>query len=228
MHTLSYRKMLRIDGNTDEILPYLQGILSNDVNSLMNCSAAYGLLLTPQGKIISDVFLYKQKGSILLDVMSSNYDSIFTKMQMYAVGRQVELTNSPLLVNVSTKSDDDDAYQDLRVSSFGRSLTTTKHKDEAIYSQYRSHLIRNLIPEFDDATLSEKFFPLDFAMDQIANSVNYEKGCYVGQEVTARSKYRGVKRKQLCNVEVPSANDKIVNIAGSNTLVLQRIVKQPA
>lgn len=222
MHCLTYRKLLQIDGNFDEILAYLQAIITNNVNKLKTKNSIYALFLTPQGKIITDVFIYNIDGVIFLDVCEKVYDEIFNKLKMYSIGREITLSDAEYAVYLSDSDVGNFAVSDVRIPQFYR-IVMPYGFDELegdAYKKYRVHLISNLMPEFDDHLESAKFFPLDFSMDEIAGSIDYEKGCYVGQEVTARSKYRGVKRKSL---KITSSEEGVlINAFDDKELVLVR------
>ena len=147
---------------------------------------------------------------------------IFNKLKMYSIGRQITLTDAKNIVYLSYAAVGNFAVSDVRAPQFYR-VVMPHGFDELnadAYKKYRMYLISNLLPEFDEQLENAKFFPLDFSMDEIAGSVDYEKGCYVGQEVTARSKYRGVKRKSL---KVASAEDGVlINAFDDKELVLVR------
>lgn len=225
MHHLGYRKLLQLKGNFEEIQLFLQSVITNDARAIVEDSVLYALLLTPQGKIIADLFVFYLNNCVYLDVPSISHEIVFNKLRIYKIGRNVEVVHEgDMFVNIKRS----DNAAEPRLNGFARILSSEKHQDADLYKEYRQALLENLIPEFDDEIQPEKFYPLDFDMDKIAGCVNYKKGCYVGQEVTARTKYRGVKRKYLVVVDNLSDDrlfvnsNKVINKFDNKALLLTR------
>lgn len=226
MHHLEYRKLLQLNGDIVEIKNFLQGLITNDISQIKAYPAEplYGLMLTPQGKIISDLFIYQMENHVLIDLPIGVYHSLAQKMQMYKIGRKIEIF-ADVQKYVHIKHSESDDISEPRIQNFERVISDKIQTDSKTYEEYRVNLIRGCIPEFNEEIESEKFYPIDFDMDQIAGAINYEKGCYVGQEVTARTKYRGVKRKflKIVNVEnLEFEEGKVVNQFAQSALLLAR------
>lgn len=223
MHALEYRKLIKLSGDLAESKDFLQGVITNDINLLEPRVPLYAHILTPQGKIASDIFIYIYQSIIYIDVPGHIAASLLMKLKMYKIGRDLEVE---LCNNLSVAIQRDPGADEPRVQGFKRCIVdaTGAAQDDELYDEYRQKLLEALVPEFDDNVASEKFYPADFSLDQIAGSVNYEKGCYVGQEVTARMKYRGTKRKFLSVVGTDSVAEKavVVNIYQGKALVLAR------
>lgn len=226
MHYLEYRKLIQLVGNNTEIRGFLQGLITNNIEKLQPNSSAplYALLLTPQGKIIADLFIFQIDKEIYLDVPAKLHSSIEQKLQMYKIGRRIEIFGN-VKQYVHIKKSASIEVMEPRVEGFERFLANETSTNTDLYELYRVALIKACVPEFDGNIISEKYYPVDFEMENIAGSIDYKKGCYVGQEVTARTKYRGVKRKFLKIVRVEELEYEtgaLINQFAQSALVLVR------
>ena len=204
---LSDRAILSLSG--PDTLTFMQGLITADIHTLKDKGIIYSLMLTPQGKFLYDFFITQNGDEILLDCAAVKYEEIAKKLAMYklrsnVVIRQVRDEWAVLAVFASR---DDCAYFDPRCIGLGLRAILRKDyvqefiKDHALTlsDQYQNLLYELTIPEAETDLIPDKSFPLEFGLDAL-NAISFDKGCYIGQELTARTKHRGVVRKKLYKV----------------------------
>ncbi len=203
---LTDRSLISISG--EDARNFLQGLITNNINLLSPDNAVYALMLTPQGRFLYDLFLYEYEGKILLDCNSSRIEEIKKKLSMYKLRSKVTIENvsqelqvvaimPSLTENIHSFSDPRSAKLPAR-AIMPKPLDDTSFKDngllEGTTDDYEYLRISLCIPSDNDMEY-DKSFPLEYEMDT-HNAIDYKKGCYVGQEVTARTHYRGTLRKK--------------------------------
>lgn len=179
----------------------LQGIITNNVSGL-DKGGVYSALLTPQGKFLFDFFLIEVDDTIYLDCEKDAFTTLFQKLLMYRLRSNVEILDSSEKYHVLSSDDKQDgiSFKDPRHPDMGYRTIVTE-LPEGTLSDYHSRRIKLGIPEgshdfiMDKSTIHEGHF-------EDINGVDFEKGCYVGQEVIARMKYRGKIKKQMFPVSL--------------------------
>jgi hypothetical protein len=186
---------------------FLQGLVTNDVNKLGPDTPLYAVLLTPQGKILHDFLLYAHGTSILLDCNRAGALDLKSRLERYRLRAKVEiapredLAIAAILDGIGAKAGH---LHDPRLPALGwRALLNTPVSPEpAPPAAYLDHRLALGIPEGSDFG-SDRMFALDADLDEL-HGVSFDKGCYVGQELTARMKHRGTARKRLLPIESDS------------------------
>jgi len=202
--TDSSRGIVSVTG--DDAGEFLQGLLSNDINKAKQDAWLYALILTAQGKIIADIFIQAVEAGYLLDCPRSEIPTLMAKLKIYKLRSKVNIEAAPawhLLLS------EDVGLSDPRHPELWRRTLVMEEvvsEDEDDYHQIRMKL---LIPDFAMDLWSEKFYPHELGMNNL-NAIDYKKGCYVGQEVTARVEYRGVVRKKLHLVQSSVAKGEAI------------------
>jgi len=177
----------------------LQGLITNDIDKLKPGDALYAALLTPQGKILFDFLISEGEGAVLLDCASASAEALTRRLTMYRLRAKVEIGIRPQLAVVWGEGLDDP-----RLSSLGQRTVMARAEVSALPSHaYIEHRLKLGVPEGTDFG-SDKMFALDAGLEEL-HGVSFEKGCYVGQELTARMKHRGTARKRLLVIESDSA-----------------------
>jgi len=201
IYKLDYRKLVKISG-VDSV-KFLQNILSNDIGKINETNLQYNLLLTPQGKISYDFFIFKFLNEFYLDCHAKFLEDIRKKFKIYKLHSDVKIESSDINVFISNEDLKTHCYPDPRHSNLGyryydfvKSKGANIHLDINMLKIYDKHRLQCLVPEFGIDFMPEEFFPLDLGMDKL-NAISFNKGCYVGQEVTARMNYRGKRKKYL-------------------------------
>jgi folate-binding protein YgfZ len=226
------RAILSISGI--DAFTFLQGLLSNNVNLLKEDRALYSLMLTPQGKFLYDFYLTRNDSEILIDCSSIKYNEICKKFALYKLRSNISINQVrdqyvilTLYSNELTEKIIDDnvlIFLDPRYSAIGfRVIVKKDYMDEFIKkhnlipaTNYKDIIYNLAIPLPDIDLISEKSFPLEFGLDNL-NAISFDKGCYVGQELTARTKHRGVVRKKIYKI---SAKEDISNLEYGNEITI--------
>ena len=190
---LTDRALISISG--PEARTFLQGLTTNDMESVKPGQPIYTALLTPQGKILFDFLVFEQDGALLLDVSASQRDALQKRLTMYRLRAKVDIAaRDDLTVTASWG----EAGSDPRHTGLGsRAIMQPGVADGT--DDYLAHRLRLGIPESADFG-QDRMFALDADLDEL-HGVSFDKGCYVGQELTARMKHRGTARKRLLPVE---------------------------
>jgi tRNA-modifying protein YgfZ len=212
---LTDRSILGISG--PEAHEFLQGLITNDISKLTSGTPLYSALLTPQGKILHDFLLYAYEESIILDCPRAGAVDLRNRLSRYRLRARVEIAlREDVAVAAHWDSVDSKAgsWRDPRHPALGwRTLMDAPATSEQPPSDaYLTHRLAFAIPECADFG-SDRMFALDADLDEL-HGVSFDKGCYVGQELTARMKHRGTARKRLLPVEsdspLPASDTPIV------------------
>lgn len=181
---------------------FLQGLVTNDVNHVGPATPIYAALLTPQGKILFDFLIFDSDGTLLLDCPAPQRDALVKRLSLYRLRAKVEIAPRDDLAVVWS---DDPAsapplIRDPRRPALGYRaiLPTGSGPTTQDGDPYRTHRLALGVPEGSDFG-QDKMFALDADLDELGG-VAFDKGCYVGQELTARMKHRGTARKRLLAV----------------------------
>ncbi|MEM8729498.1 MAG: folate-binding protein [Pseudomonadota bacterium] len=188
------RRILQITGRDAE--DFLQGLVTNDLDRLPD-GLVYAALLTPQGKYLADFFLHRQDDAILLDVADLLGDALEKRLGMYRLRADVAIEQSPLGVQRGTGPAPAGALPDPRHPTLGwRLYTEAPESDDG--SDWTALRVAHCIPE-TGVELTPDSYILEAGFERL-NGVDFRKGCYVGQEVTARMKHKTELRKGLARV----------------------------
>ncbi|WP_224826555.1 folate-binding protein [Cognatishimia sp. MH4019] len=176
---------------------FLQGMVTNDVDKLKD-GIVYTALLTPQGKYLADFFLIPADDAILIDIKTEIAAPTLQRLTMYKLRADVQIAESPLKVGRGTGPMPEGAFPDPRHDALGwRHYAETPHSDETDWTALR---VTHQIPE-TGVELTPDTYILEVGFENL-NGVDFRKGCYVGQEVTARMKHKTELRKGLAQVAV--------------------------
>lgn len=191
------RKILIVNGNDSE--SFLQQILTNNIK-LIKDDLQYNLILTPQGKLLHDLFVKRvSENNFMLDCHSDGVENILDLFQKYRLGSKVDFIIDDKMTVQWSPNHLENAYQDPRHEDLGfriyseQSLDTIKSLDEIHYQLS----LPQLYIDFE----SGKYFPFDVGFNNF-NSISYDKGCYIGQEVITRTHFRGVVRKKVYKIKI--------------------------
>jgi len=209
MNNLQDRSIIEISGADRK--KFLQGLVTNDVNKASANSLIYSVMLNAQGRFLYDFFIFEQADKLLLDCSAIRRDEIIKKLNFYKLRSQVEIKkNEEILIAQSLENI---GFNDPRSANLGYRIYKTNAQLEEISGKllspdnYHFLRIKNKIAEGEVDLTFEKSLILEFDFDSI-NAINYEKGCYIGQELTARTHYLGEIRKKLFHIKI--TNQKIL------------------
>lgn len=189
------RKTFLISGS--DANGFLQGLITNDLKKL-DRGLVYAALLTPQGKYIADFFLSQCGDAILLDVHDNLADDLEKRLGMYRLRADVQISEAGLFVHRGTGDIPEDGLVDPRNSSMGwRAYRSSAQQDNTDWNALH---VAHVVPE-TGIELSPETYILEVGFERL-NGVDFRKGCYVGQEVTARMKHKTELRKGLVQVDI--------------------------
>ena len=194
---LDDRAVIAVSG--PEARDFLQGLITNDIKRVTPEASAYAALLTPQGKILFDFLIGERDGGLLIDAPAGTRDALVKRLTLYRLRAKVEITPRDDLAVVWTASADATApfVRDPRHQGLGFRAVLPKADAPSVSgaAAFQSLRLKLGVPEGHDFG-QDKMFALDSDLDEL-HGVAFDKGCYVGQELTARMKHRGTARKRL-------------------------------
>lgn len=202
------RKLISVTGSDAQV--FLQGLITNDLNKADRDGIVYAAFLTPQGKYLSDFFIIARDDGYVLDVPASQADDLLRRLAMYRLRAKVEIAPADgLQVARGTGPAPDGALPDPRQPELGWRLYAAQVPDDD-ETDWAALRVAHLIPESGVELIPNDTFILEAGFDRL-NGVDFRKGCYVGQEVTARMRHKAVLRKGLVQArlagEVPPGTD---------------------
>ncbi|NDR59133.1 folate-binding protein YgfZ [Pseudoruegeria sp. M32A2M] len=192
------RRVLAI-GGTDRA-SFLQGLVTNDVDRLPQAGILYAALLSPQGKYLADFFLVQEEARILLDVAEPLADALAKRLAMYRLRADVTIEESGMNVRRGLGTPPEGAVADPRSPELGWRLYTSAapREDNIDWDAIR---VENGIPESGIELIPNDTYILEAGFERL-HGVDFRKGCYVGQEVTARMKHKTELKKGFVTVTV--------------------------
>jgi len=234
---LRQRGVLRLSGR--DVRTFLQALVTRDLDYLTTAQTIYSALLTPQGKYLFDFFLAQHGGDILLDGEAARLDALIKRLNMYKLRADVTITKEDgweisAIYNGNSGMEPKAgaarpfgagvAFTDPRLLDAGARIMAPVGQankmlsdagfaagDETDYEYFRLGLA---LPESGRDLVTDKSLMLESNLDSL-NGVDFDKGCFVGQELTARTKYRALVRKRLLPVEVqgpmPEPNEPLMS-----------------
>ncbi|HKY80113.1 MAG TPA: folate-binding protein [Sphingobium sp.] len=201
--TLTDRALLRISG--EEAKPFLQGLLTRDVLTLQADEPRWTALLTPQGKALFDFLVWADGDDLLLDCEAAQADALAKRLSLYRLRRQVTIARETALA-VHWSPDASDKPLDPRLSALGHRWLAPSESNDAS-SAFRSHRLSLGVFEGIGELGQDQILWLETNAEEL-NGVDYDKGCYIGQENTARMHYRNKVGRRLVSVPLNEADEK--------------------
>ncbi|WP_299424136.1 folate-binding protein [uncultured Shimia sp.] len=209
----SDRSIFRLTGDDTE--SFLQGLITNDMTHLTD-GLLYAAILTPQGKYLADFFLKRDGDAVLLDADAEQAPALLQRLTMYKLRADVSIEQTNLQLHRGLGNAPEDGAPDPRTANLGwRAYRDSAQTDDTV--DWTDLYVTNQVPNAG-LELDQNSFILEMGFERL-NGVDFKKGCYVGQEVTARMKHKTELRKGLALVAIDGdaafgtpiqANDKAV------------------
>jgi len=230
---LEERGVLAVAG--DDASPFLQGLISNDINKVSGERAIHAALLTPQGKYLHDFFVAEAPdGGFLLDCERTRLDDLAKRLTLYKLRSKVEISDHSdqwlvaALPGVQAAAAlglagepgraaaqaGGVAFVDPRLAALGARAILPRDGAAGVLSDlgfsvgartdYDLLRLDLGVPDGSRDMVIDKSILLESGFDEL-NGVDWGKGCYMGQELTARTKYRGLIKKRLLPIEIEGA-----------------------
>ncbi len=236
---LDQRAVIEVGG--EDRRTFLQGLVSNDMNKVADDRAVYAAFLTPQGKFLFDLFVVERGDVFLLETEAGRAEELRKKLAMYKLRSKVtvavadnvavfavlgdgaaQVFDLPAEAGAATEFGAGVVFVDPRLAAAGlRALLPADGGPRVLeandfacagFETWDETRIRLGLPDGSRDIEPEKGLLLENGFDELGG-VDFQKGCYLGQELTARSKYRGLIRKRLLPVEIsgrtPAAGSEI-------------------
>ncbi|SEN50186.1 hypothetical protein SAMN04488103_105231 [Gemmobacter aquatilis] len=191
------RRLIALGGA--DALPFLQGLVTNDVLRLRDPDLVYTALLSPQGKYLADFFVVNSGGQLLLDLPESLAADTLRRLTLYRLRAAVTFAPSDLSVTRGLGPAPADALPDPRHPALGWRTYGAPGSTPMI--DWDAIRVAHVIPETGIELIPNETFILEAGFETL-QGVDYRKGCYVGQEVTARMKHKTELRKGLIRVGI--------------------------
>ena len=190
--TLADRAIVRSSG--EDVRGFLQGLVTSDVGGAL---PAWAGLLTPQGKCLFDFILWEDGDDLLLDCEAAAADDLIKRLSIYRLRRPIRIERDPALA-VHWSAEGSEGVPDPRLAELGRRWLSPPGE---LASGWLEHRLRLGVCE-GRAELGDVLW-LECNAAEL-NGVSFTKGCYVGQENTARMNWRQKINRRLFVVETPS------------------------
>lgn len=178
---------------------FLNGLLTQEVETLAADKMRFSGLLTPQGRLLYDLFVAAVGDRLLLDVAAEHRDAILARLALYRLRAKVELaaSGSAVLAKFPAHADEreegwfaDPRLPTLGWRAYGLGVATTATEDD-----YDAHRLALGVPGPADWG-TDKTYPIEANFD-LLNGIDFKKGCFVGQETTSRMKRRGTVKTRM-------------------------------
>ena len=229
VYILEDRGLLYING--DDAKEFLQNIITNNIENVSEDRSCFSVLLTPQGKYLHDFIIIKHKSGFLLDCEKEIIDDLYKKLNLYKLRSKVEILNlsnefvvaslnKEKFLEIENSKDkegstikfrEDPIFLDPRSKELGARLIINLEKlylslkklglEISEVDEYYNHSHLLGIPQVDTKYLQDKIFGIECNFEEL-NGIDFRKGCYVGQENTARIKLKDKLNKRLFAIKV--------------------------
>ena len=251
IYTLEDRGILYVHG--EDVLEYLQNIITNDINKVTDMMSCFASLLTPQGKYLFDFIIVKHKKGYFIDCEKKQIDQLYKQLQVYKLRSKVEILNlSNEFVVAAISKEKFLSFENVKEENG----FTIKYREDPIVLDPRNkdlggRLIINLeklgisienlklksveskgyydfsfklgVAQLNTDKLQNKLFGIECNFEEL-NGLDFKKGCYVGQENTARIKLKDKLSKKLLPIEVLEGSIKVDDQVSINKKELGKIL----
>ena len=204
--TLKDRGCLTLTGADKE--SFLQNLITNDVTLLETQDCIYACMLSPQGKFLFDFFITKDGDALKMECEGGERAHSLAKLlNMYKLRADIEIAVTESRPIYAIIGSEDYGHKDPRHEDMGYRSFEKPDLPEKDFDTWDQHRIKLTVPDGSRDLLPQKSTLAEGNIDKL-NGVSYDKGCYVGQELTARMHYRNLGKKHLHTVELDNLPEK--------------------
>ena len=195
---LASRAVIAVEG--PDWRSFLQGLLTQDMESQASGTIRFGGLLTPQGRLLYDLFILAGETGCWLDVAAVHRDALIQRLTLYRLRAKVTISPSPLTVSALWETDlaegflTDPRLGALGLRGYGAALPGGAM--EVTEADYQAHRLALGVPDPANDAPSDTTYPIEANFD-LLNGIDFKKGCFVGQETTSRMKRRGTIKTRM-------------------------------
>lgn len=190
------RRVITVTGT--DARSFLQGMITNDVSKPTN-ELVYAALLSPQGKYLADFFVVPAEEGLYLDVDAEQAESLLKRLNMFKLRADVVLELSDIAIARGLGEVPDGAFADPRHPDLGWRIYGVA--GGPVVTDWTALRVANGVPQAGIELIPNDSYILEMGFERL-HGVDFKKGCYVGQEVTARMKHKTELRKGLASVSV--------------------------
>ena len=192
---LTSRALIRVSG--PDARSFLHNLLTQDVETLTDGEARFGALLSPPGRLLFDLFLWGEDGAVVLDVAADRRSDLMRRLSLYRLRAQVEISEDDRPVLASWPAASDGFTTDPRIAALGGRRLGAGPVEDATEADYHAHRLSVGAPDPAADGGHDRHYPIEADFD-LLNGIDFQKGCFVGQETTSRMKRRGsIKSRML-------------------------------
>lgn len=199
--TLIDRALIRLSG--DDVRGFLQGLVTNDVASALPVWAA---LLTAQGKALFDFLIWADGDDVLIDCERDAAGDLVKRLSLYRLRRAISIERESEL-HVHWAADGEKGEADPRLDALGRRWLAPASDGDGVDAAWRAHRLALGVTEGRAELGSDRTLWLECNAAEL-NGVSFGKGCYIGQENTARMNWRQKVNRRLVVVPLADADEK--------------------
>ncbi|OYU71089.1 MAG: glycine cleavage system protein T [Alphaproteobacteria bacterium PA2] len=207
---LHSRALISVTG--EDWASFLQGLITQDVETLKDGQLRFGALLTPQGRLLYDMFILGEAQGCRLDVAAEHRAAIMQRLMIYRLRAKVviEADETPVFA-VWPASADPGGRTDPRLPELGVRIYESEPTPNTDEAAYEVHRLACGVPGPADWG-SDRTYPIEANFD-LLNGIDFKKGCFVGQETTSRMKRRGQIKSRMAPVTLSAstAETEILN-----------------
>jgi len=253
-YILDDRGILYLNG--EDIEGFLQNLISNDISKVNETNSCFASLLSPQGKFLFEFLIVKHKSGFFLDCEKDQIEELFKQLNIYKLRSRVEILNlsnefvvtafsyekfktfenSKDIEGTTIKYREDPILLDPRNKKLGARLIINLEKlyltlkklelKSSNQKEYYDHSFKLGISQQGNKILQNKLFGLEANFEEL-NAIDFRKGCYVGQENTARMKLKNKIRKKLFPIETKTKLKEGSEIFYNEKAVGKLLISEP-
>lgn len=207
---LDSRALIAVSG--PDARPFLHSLLTQDVESLTPREVRYAALLGPQGRLLFDLFLHADDDRILVECATGSRTALIQRLTIYRLRAEVDLSLDERGVFAAWGDAMPGWPADPRLEGLGRRAVGAFDADST-EADWRTHQLDLGVPDAEDFK-PDADYPIEIDLD-LLNSIDFQKGCFIGQETTSRMKRRGVIKTRLVPIrfegEAPAFGTEVLN-----------------
>ena len=203
--TLEHRRVIAVEG--EDRVSFLQGLVSQDMERAAPGMALWSALLTPQGKWLAEFFVFSDASRLLLDVEAAQQDMIVARLSRFRLRARVAIAATSYVAQAAWDGPAPTVEAGLiaadpRLENAGwRIVADPPLAETASLADWDAHRLTLGLPDGSRDLEAEKTVLLEAGFDEL-NGISWTKGCYMGQELTARTRYRGLLKRRLVPVTI--------------------------
>ena len=216
---LAHRAVITVSGI--EATDFLNNLITIDVAKLADNEVSAACLLTPQGRILFDFLISPEGDGFLIETDMERRDALLTKLMLYKLRRPITITAADHMIEacVGSTKRNEGWRQDKRFkTAVWRRYGKASKKNFADISMYHAFRYRHTIAEGAGELIPEAALPLEAGFDRWGG-VSFDKGCFVGQEVTARIHYKGLSKRLYASAHLTAMVKPPVDVRSNGKII---------